>query len=34
VLIDNGENLTGIPWLQQVSRVEEAFDILRGDNLL
>lgn len=32
VVIDNGEDLTGLPWLQQVSRVEEAYDILRGEN--
>lgn len=34
VIIDNGEDLTGIPWLQQVSRVEEAYDILRHANLI
>ena len=34
VILDNGEKLTGIPWVQQVSRVEEAEDILRGENLI
>jgi hypothetical protein len=34
VILDNGEKLTGIPWIQQVSRVEEAEDILRAENLI
>lgn len=34
VILDNGERLDGIPWVQQVSRVEEAEDILRGENLI
>lgn len=34
VILDNGERLDGLPWIQQVSRVEEAEDILRGENLI
>lgn len=34
VILDNGEKLTGIPWVQQVSRVEEVEEILKGQDLL
>lgn len=34
VILDNGERLDGMPWIQQVSRVEEAEDILRAENLI
>ncbi len=34
VILNNGESLRGIPWIEQVSRVEEAEDILRGSNLI
>jgi hypothetical protein len=34
VILDNGERLDGIPWVQQVSRVEEVEDILRGENFI
>lgn len=33
VILDNGEKLN-LPWIQQVSRVEEAEEILKGANLL
>lgn len=33
VLLDNGEHLN-LPWIQQVSRVEQVEDILRGENLI
>lgn len=33
VILDNGERLN-LPWVQQVSRVEEAEDILRQENLI
>lgn len=34
VILDNGEKLTGIPCIQQVSCVEEAEEILKAENLL
>lgn len=33
VILANGEKIN-LPWIQQVSRVEEAYDILRGENLI
>lgn len=34
VILDNDERLDGLPWIQQVSRVEEAEDILRGEGMI
>lgn len=34
VILDNGERFDGLPWIQQVSRVEEAEEILKAANLL